>query len=96
MNLLFENLVFPFHETNLERIIEENYFKINLRNGAQEIRIHLNNEMMLLEFSKSLKATCGYVKDLETESYIHASIDLHDFIAQFNARYKMEATVSSL
>lgn len=94
MNLLYEELVFPFPNTNLERIIDEKYFKINLREGAQEIRVHLNNELMLLEFSKSLKATCSLVKEHETESYIHAAIDLKDFIAQFNARYKLDATVS--
>ena len=55
MNIIYQDLVFPFKETNLERIIDGKYFKINLHDNSQEIRVHLDNEMMLLEFSKSLK-----------------------------------------
>lgn len=94
MNLVYDELIFPFDETNLERIIDQNYFKINLLNGTQELQLHLTNEWMLLEFSKSLKAACGYVKDLETESYIRTSIDLQDFIARFNKLYKLNITVT--
>lgn len=93
MNIVYKNLVFPFKETNLERIIDGRYFKINKRDQSQEIRVHLENEMMLLEFSKSLKATCSLLQDYEKEPYIITTIDLQIFLEEFNKRYKLKATI---
>lgn len=93
MNIIYQDLVFPFKETNLERIIDGKYFKINLHDGSQEIRVHLDNEMMLLEFSKSLKASCGLLNDYEKEPYIITTIDLEIFLQGFNERYKLNATI---
>ena len=93
MNIIYQDLVFPFKETNLERIIDGKYFKINLHDNSQEIRVHLDNEMMLLEFSKSLKASCGLLNDYEKEPYIIATIDLEVFLQGFNERYKLNATI---
>lgn len=94
MYIRYQNLIFPFDDTNLERIVEERYFKINLHNKEQEIRVHLENELMLLEFSKSLKATCSYLRDYQTEPYIMVAIDLEIFVDEFNKRYKLDAVVS--
>ncbi|MEO4052185.1 hypothetical protein [Solibacillus sp. CAU 1738] len=93
MNIIYENLVFPFKETNLERIIDDRYFKINLRDAPQELRIHLESEMMLLVFSKSLKATCSLLQDYEKEPFIITTIDLNIFLDEFNKRYKLNATI---
>lgn len=93
MNLIYKQLIFPFEQTNLERVIDEQYFKINLRDQSQQINILIHNELFLLEFSKSLKAACGKVRDFEKESYIPTSIDLEAFVALFNERYKLNATI---
>ncbi len=58
MKLIYKDYVFPFHETNLERIIDGKYFKVNKKDHSLAIHVQLDNEQMLLEFSKSLKATC--------------------------------------
>lgn len=93
MNLIYQQLVFPFEQTNLERIIDEQYFKINLRDAPQQLNILINDELLLLEFSKSLKAACGKVRDFEQDSYIPTAIDLQAFVQLFNERYKLNATV---
>lgn len=93
MNIVYQNLVFPFKETNLERIIDGKYFKINLKDNSQELHVCLENEMMLLEFSKSLKATCGLLQDYETEAYIQTAIDLEAFIQKFNNGYHLNAAI---
>ncbi|MCT6923241.1 hypothetical protein [Metasolibacillus sp.] len=94
MYIRYQDLIFPFVETNLERIVDEGYFKINLRDKPQEVHVHLNNELMLLEFSKSLKATCSYLRDFKKEPYIMVAIDLEVFVDEFNKRYKLDAVVS--
>lgn len=48
---------------------------------------------MLLEFSKSLKATCGLLRDQETEPYIGTYIDLQVFVDEFNKRYNLNAEI---
>lgn len=93
MNLIYKQLVFPFEQTNLERILDKYYFKINLVDHSQQVNIHLENDMMLLEFSKSIKAACGKVRDFEKRSYIPVAIDLEAFVAAFNNRYKLDATI---
>ena len=93
MNIVYQDLVFPFKETNLERIIDGKYFKINLNDESQELHVYLENEMMLLEFSKSLKATCGLLQDYEKESYIQTIIDLEAFVNQFNEGYHLDAAI---
>ncbi|MEG0260018.1 MAG: hypothetical protein RR595_12195 [Lysinibacillus sp.] len=95
MKLVYKELVFPFKETNLERIIDGRYFKINSIDKSQEIQIHLDNEQMLLEFSKSLKATCGLLRDHETAPYIGTYIDLDVFVDEFNKLYNLEAKIIS-
>jgi len=50
---------------------------------------------MLLEFSKSLKATCGFLRDQETEPYIGTYIDLQVFVDEFNKRYNLNAEIIS-
>lgn len=93
MNIIYKQLVFPFEQTNLERILDKYYFKINLVDNSQQVNIHLHNDMMLLEFSKSIKAACGKVRDFETRSYIPVAIDLETFVATFNSRYNLNATI---
>ncbi|MEC1179837.1 hypothetical protein P9B03_15160 [Metasolibacillus meyeri] len=94
MYIRYQNLIFPFEDTNLERIVDEGYFKINLRDKPQEVRVNLENELMLLEFSKSLKATCSYLRDFKKEPYIMVAIDLEVFVDEFNKRYKLDAVIS--
>jgi len=93
VNLIYKEYVFPFQETNLERIIDGKYFKVNKRDHSLAIQIQLDNEQMLLEFSKSLKATCGFLRDQETEPYIETSIDLQVFVDEFNKRYNLNAKI---
>lgn len=95
MNLVYKDLVFPFKETNLERIIDGKYFKVNTFDNAKEIQVQLDNEQMLLEFSKSLKATCGLLQAYETESYICITIDLIEFVNEFNTRYQLNAIITA-
>lgn len=95
MNLVYKDLVFPFKETNLERIIDGKYFKVNTFDNAKEIQVQLDNEQMLLEFSKSLKATCGLLQTYETESYICVTIDLIEFVNEFNTRYQLNAIITA-
>lgn len=96
MNIIYKQLVFPFEQTNLERIFDKYYFKINLVDNSQEVNIHLQNDLMLLEFSKSIKAACGKVRDFEAESYIPVAIDLETFVAVFNDRYNLNATIEMI
>lgn len=93
MKLLYKDYVFPFHETNLERIIDGKYFKVNTLDGSLSLQIQLDHEQMLLEFSKSLKATCGLLRDYETEPYIGTYIDLQVFVDEFNKRYNLNAKI---
>lgn len=95
MNLIYEQFKFPFEETNLERIIDGKYFKIDREDVTDEeaIIVHLDNERMLLEFSKSLKATCGLIQDCETAPYIEANLKLDDFVHEFNKLYKLNAVI---
>lgn len=93
MNLIYKDYVFPFHETNLERIIDSKYFKVNTLDDSLSLQIQLDNEQMLLEFSKSLKATCGLLRDQETETYIGTYIDLQIFVDEFNKRYNLNAKI---
>ena len=93
MNIVYKDLVFPFNNTNLERIIDGKYFKINTLDEQQKLHVYLDNEQMLLEFSKSLKATCGRLQDYETDPFISVTIDLDTFVGDFNNRYKLQATV---
>lgn len=95
MNIIYKEYVFPFKETNLERIIDGKYFRINLHDESKEIKVMLENELMLLEFSKSLKATASLLQDYEKEPYIIINIDLEIFVSEFNARYKLNAVVES-
>lgn len=93
MKLIYKDYVFPFHETNLERIIDGKYFKVNTLDDSLSLQIQLDNEQMLLEFSKSLKATCGLLRDQETEPYIGTYIDLQVFVDEFNKRYNLNAEI---
>lgn len=98
MNLIYEQFKFPFEDTNLERIIDGKYFKIDREHVEDEdaIIVHLDNERMLLEFSKSLKATCGIIQDCETAPYIEANLKLDDFVHEFNKLYKLNAEIQTL
>lgn len=93
MNIVYKDLVFPFKNTNLERIIDGKYFKINTLDNKKELRICLDNEQMLLEFSKSLKASCGLLQDYETDPFIEVSLNLNTFVSGFNERYSLTATI---
>ncbi|MFJ7663073.1 hypothetical protein ACIQXW_11770 [Lysinibacillus sp. NPDC097162] len=93
MKLIYNDFVFPFEETNLERIIDRKYFKVNTLDDSLSLQIQLDNEQMLLEFSKSLKATCGFLRDQETEPYIGTYIDLQLFVDEFNKRYNLDAKI---
>ena len=93
MNIVYQHLVFPFKETNLKRIIDGKYFMINLKDGSQELHICLENEMILLEFSKSLKATWGLLQDYEKEAYIQTMLDLEAFVQKFNEGYQLNTAV---
>jgi len=93
MKLIYKDYVFPFQETNLERIIDDKYFKINTKDNSHSLHIQLNDEQMLLEFSKSLKATCGFLREQETEPYIGIYIDLQIFVNEFNKRYNLNAEI---
>lgn len=93
MKIVYKDLQFPFESTNLERIIDGKYFKINLHDGSQEIHVHLDNERMLLEFSKNLKRDCSYLKDFENTAYVETIIDLEKFVQHFNEGYKLNATI---
>lgn len=95
MNLIYKDLVFPFNDTNLERIIDGKYFKVNTMDNTKEIQVQLDNEQMLLEFSKSLKATCGLLQTYETEAYICVTIDLVAFVKEFNERYQLNAIITA-
>lgn len=95
MNILYKSLTFPLDNTNLERVIENNYFLINLNDDSQQLKIMLENELMLLEFSKSLKATASLLKDYEKEPYMIMNIDLEIFLAEFNRRYNLNAVVEA-
>ncbi|GGG27200.1 hypothetical protein GCM10007425_22220 [Lysinibacillus alkalisoli] len=95
MNLVYKDYIFPFQKTNLERIIDGKYFKINRTDYTQEIQIQLDNEQMLLEFSKSLKATCSLLQETETEPYIQVNIDLIPFVEAFNTRYQLNAAITN-
>ncbi|MGY3187894.1 hypothetical protein [Lysinibacillus sp. TE18511] len=93
MKLIYKDFVFPFQETNLERILYGKYFKVNTKDDSLSLHIQLDNEQMLLEFSKSLKATCGFLRDQETEAYIGTYIDLQIFVDEFNKRYNLNAEI---
>ncbi|MGG1215122.1 hypothetical protein ABHM93_01760 [Micromonospora provocatoris] len=93
MKLIYKDFVFPFEKTNLERIIDRKYFKVNTLDDSLSLQIQLDNEQMLLEFSKSLKATCGFLLDQETEPYIGTYIDLQLFVDEFNKRYNLDAKI---
>ena len=93
MKLVYKDYVFPFQETNLERIIDGKYFKVNTFDDSLSLQVQLDNEQMLLEFSKSLKATCGLLRDQETEPYIVTYIDLQVFVDEFNKRYNLNAEI---
>ncbi|MFJ7646267.1 hypothetical protein ACIQ1H_01890 [Lysinibacillus sp. NPDC097279] len=93
MKLIYKDFVFPFEKTNLERIIDRKYFKVNTLDESLSLQIQLDNEQMLLEFSKSLKATCGFLRDQETEPYIGTYIDLQLFVDEFNKRYNLDAKI---
>ena len=93
MNIIYKDYIFPLSETNLERIIDGKYFRINLHDESQEIKVMLENEMMLLEFSKSLKATASLLQDYEREPFIITNIDLEIFLNEFNKRYKLSAEI---
>ena len=93
MNIIYKDYIFPLSETNLERIIDGKYFRINLHDESQEIKVMLENEMMLLEFSKSLKATASLLQDYEREPFIITNIDLEIFLSEFNNRYNLNAIV---
>lgn len=93
MKLIYNDYVFPFKETNLERIIDGKYFKVNTLDDSLSLHIQLDNEQMLLEFSKSLKATCSFLRDQETEPYIGTYIDLQLFVDEFNKRYNLNAKI---
>lgn len=93
MNIVYKDLVFPFKNTNLERIIDGKYFKINTLDYKQELHICLDNEQMLLEFSKSLKASCSLMQDYETDPFIEVNINLDTFVDGFNERYSLSATI---
>ena len=93
MNIVYKDSVFPFKNTNLERIIDGKYFKITTLDQQQKLHIYLDNAQMLLEFSKSLKATCGKLQDYETDPFITVNIDLNAFVKGFNERYKLAATI---
>lgn len=93
MNIVYKDLVFPFKNTNLERIIDGKYFKINTLDHKQELHICLDNEQMLLEFSKSLKASCSLMQDYETDPFIEVNINLDIFVDGFNERYSLSATI---
>ena len=95
MKLVYKDYVFPFHETNLERIVDGKYFKVNTLDDSLSLQVQLDNEQMLLEFSKSLKATCGLLRDQETEPYIGTYIDLQVFVDEFNKRYNLNAKIIS-
>ena len=93
MKLIYKDFVFLFKQTNLERIIDGKYFKVNTMDDSLSLHVQLDNEQMLLEFSKSLKATCGLLRDQETEAYIGTSIDLQMFVDEFNKRYNLNAEI---
>lgn len=93
MNIIYKDFIFPLKETNLERIIDGKYFRINLHDESQEIKVMLENEMMLLEFSKSLKATASLLQDYEKEPFIITNIDLDIFLSEFNNRYNLNAVI---
>lgn len=93
MKLIYKEYVFQFHETNLERILEGKYFKVSTLDDSLSLQIQLDHEQMLLEFSKSLKATCGLLRDHETEPYIGTYIDLQVFVDEFNKRYNLNAKI---
>ncbi|WP_286925969.1 MULTISPECIES: hypothetical protein [Lysinibacillus] len=93
MKLIYKDIIFPFQETNLERIIDGKYFKVNTMDNSRSLHVQLDNEQMLLEFSKSLKATCGFLRDQETEPYIDTYIDLQIFVDEFNKRYNLNAEI---
>lgn len=93
MKIIYKDLQFPYETTNLERIIDGKYFRINLQDESKEIQVHLDNEVMLLEFSKNLKRDCSYFKDLESTSYMEISIDLEKFVKHFNEGYSLNATI---
>ncbi|MDM5234586.1 hypothetical protein [Lysinibacillus pakistanensis] len=93
MKLIYKDIIFPFQETNLERIIDGKYFKVNTMDNSRSLHVQLDNEQMLLEFSKSLKATCGFLRDQETEPYIGTYIDLQIFVDEFNKRYNLNAEI---
>ncbi|OCS94645.1 hypothetical protein [Caryophanon latum] len=98
MNLIYGHFKFPFEETNLERIIDGKYFKIDREQVEDEeaIIVHLDNERMLLEFSKSLKATCGLIQDCETAPYIEANLKLEEFVREFNKLYKLNVEIQTV
>ncbi|TQR32795.1 hypothetical protein C7Y47_11755 [Lysinibacillus sphaericus] len=58
MKLIYKDYVFPFQETNSERIIEGKNFKVTTDNSLSLHR-QLDDEQMLLAFSKSIKTTSG-------------------------------------
>jgi len=93
VKLIYKDIIFPFQETNLERIIDGKYFKVNTMDNSRSLHVQLDNEQMLLEFSKSLKATCGFLRDQETEAYIGTYIDLQIFVDEFNKRYNLNAEI---
>lgn len=93
MKLIYKDIIFPFQETNLERIIDGKYFKVNTMDNSRSLHVQLDNEQMLLEFSKSLKATCGFLRDQETEPYIGTYIDLQIFVDEFNKCYNLNAEI---
>ncbi|MEY9970061.1 hypothetical protein ABH966_000423 [Lysinibacillus sp. RC46] len=93
MKLIYKDYVFPFQETNLERIIDGKYFKVNTKDNSLSLHIQLDDEQMLLEFSKSLKTTCGFLCDQETEPYIGIYVDLQIFVDEFNKRYNLNAEI---
>ncbi|WP_460012513.1 hypothetical protein [Lysinibacillus sp. CTST325] len=48
---------------------------------------------MLLELSKSLKLTSGFLRDQEKEPYIGICIDIQIFVDEFNKRCNLNAKI---
>ncbi|MFJ3386541.1 hypothetical protein [Lysinibacillus sp. NPDC086135] len=91
MKLIYKDYVFPFQETNLERIIEGKNFKVTTKDNSLSLHRQLDDEQMLLAFSTSIKTTSDFLCNQETEPYVGIYIDLKIF--EFNKQYNLNAEI---
>jgi hypothetical protein len=95
MNIVYQQFIFPTKETSLERIVDPLSFRIASATQNVQLIITFESELMLLEFSKSLKATVSALHDHEKIPYITTNILLEEFVSHFNKLYQLQLMIET-